>query len=240
MKPHPPWKSRREGSRGPWAEGFSPSFCADADHRAPRAALLAPVRPRALRAAQRRPRRRGVPQRRRALHARAERRAVRRHPGPLGPAGVRPVVRRRARGARRMPRLRRPGGALVPAVGAARGRGRLAPGPPGVGTRPGDRGRTSVFAPCLRGPRARGGDLDHRPGERALDPRGGEARDAPGARSRASANTSPIARIRDFLAAMRLFHQGRLDPRQSARIRSVQTRNRAAESEAQGLRGPPL
>ena len=59
-------------------------------------------------------------------------------------ARVRPVVRRRARGPRRVPGLRRAGGALVPAVGAARGRGRLAPGPSGVGTRPGDRGRASV------------------------------------------------------------------------------------------------
>ena len=60
--------------------------------------------------------------------------------------------------------------------------------------------------------RARGGDLDHRPGERALDPRGGEARDAPWARSRASANTSPIARIRDFLAACGFFTRAVLTP----------------------------
>ena len=43
-----------------------------------------------------------------------------------------------------------------------------------------------------------------------------------------------------FPRRMRVFHTGLLDPCGAARIRSVQTRNRAAESEAQGLRGPPL
>src|SRR3954469_17204344 len=51
MKPHPPGKSRRERARTGWAGGFSPSLWADADDRAPRAAFLAPVRPRPLRTA---------------------------------------------------------------------------------------------------------------------------------------------------------------------------------------------
>ena len=68
------------------------------------------------------------------------------------------------------------------------------------------------------------------------------------ARSSACA-AAPITCIREraadcsptrFFRTMRLFHPGPLDPRESARIRSVQTRNRAAESEALGLRGPPL
>ena len=38
-----------------------------------------------------------------------------------------------------------------------------------------------------------------------------------------------------FPRRMRVFHQGMLDPCQGPRIRSVQTRNRAVESEAMGL-----
>ena len=61
-----------------------------------------------------------------------------------------------------------------------------------------------------------------------------------GRRSRASANAPPTARVRDFLAGCGIFTRAVLTRRRAARIRSVQTRNRAAESEAQGLRGPPL
>ena len=57
--------------------------------------------------------------------------------------------------------------------------------------------------------------------------------------------TCTLERVADcartrFLRTMRLFHLRPLDRLESARIRSVQTRNRAAESEALGLRGPPL
>ena len=85
-----------------------------------------------------------------------------------------------------------------------------------------------------------GGGLDHRPGQRALDPRGREARHAPRGRARASADPPATARVRDFLAGCGFFTRAPLTARGAARIRSVQTRNRVAESEAQGLRGPPL
>ena len=222
MKPHPPWKSRCGRARTASAEGFRhPSRPMPTTERlvlrswrpsdrAPFARLNAD--PEVVRFLND-----GVP-----FTQRPERRAVRRHPGPLGAARVRPVVRRRARGPRRVPGLRRPGGALVPAVGPARGRGRLAPGPSGVGTRPGDRGRTSVCAPRLRDARARGGDLDHRPGQRALDPRGGEARDAPRCRPRASANPPQIARLRDFLARCGFFTWAILTP--ATRLAYVRSR----------------
>ena len=83
---------------------------------------------------------------------------------------------------------------------------------PAWGRGPRDRGRASVVAPRLRGARPRGGDLDHRPGQRALDPRG--------ARSSACA-AGPITCTREraadcshtrFSRTMRLFHPSPLDP----------------------------
>ena len=88
-KPHSPQISRHE--RRP----RSAILAADADHRAPAAALLAPVGPRPLREAQRRSRGRALHQRRRPVHARRQRRAARRDRGALARARLRPVVRRR-------------------------------------------------------------------------------------------------------------------------------------------------
>ena len=139
-----------------------------------------------------------------------------------------------------VPGLRRAGRALVPARGAARRRGRVASGAPGVGARARHRGGARVTAPRLRGARPGGGDLDHRPGQRALDPRRAEARHAPRGRSPAPSNGPADWSHTRFFRTMRHFHPSPLDPPESARIRSVQTRNRAAESEALGLRGPPL
>ena len=159
---------------------------------------------------------------------------------PMARARLRPVVRGRPRGPRRVPGLRRAGRAVVPARRAASRRGRLAPGAPGLGARARHRGCARVAAPRLRGARPGRGDLDHRPGQRALDPRRAEARHAPRGRSPAPSNGPPTERVRDFFARCGIFTGALLTCRESARIRSVQTRNRAAESEALGLRGPPL
>jgi hypothetical protein len=143
---------------------------------------------------------------------RAERRALRRHPGALGAARLRPVVRRRARRPRRVPGLRRAGRPLVPALGAPGSRGGLAPRAGRVGTRPRDGGSASVCAPWLRGARSRGRHLDHRPGQRALDPRRREARHAPRGRAHPSPDPPPAARLRDFRAGCGFFTTASLTP----------------------------
>ena len=145
-KPHSPEISRQAPAR-------SAILAADADHRAPRAALLAPVGPRAVRAAQRRSRGRALPQRRRAVDARRRATSCSTPSRPTGSSAA------SACGA--LPRARTPTAAWASSAwpcrrscrGAARGRGRLAPGAPGVGTRAGDRGRARVAAPRLRGAR---------------------------------------------------------------------------------------
>ena len=189
-----------------------PSLRADADHRAP--ACCAPgARPTA------RPSRGSTPIPRSCASSATARPFTRAESDALldaieahwQRARLRPVVRRRARGPRRLPGLRRPGRAVVPARGAAGRRGRLAAGAPGVGARARDRGRARVAAPRLRGARPRGGDLDHRPGQRALDPRRAEARHAPRRRSPAPPNGPPTAAPTRFFRTMRPFHPSPLD-----------------------------
>ena len=241
MKPHPPRNSRRERSCEARAAGLSPSFCADADHRAPRAALLAPVRPRALRAAQRRPRGRAIPQRRRAVHAGPERRAVRRHPGRTGSsAGSACGAPRRARtptsawassawpcprSCRRCCPRSRSGGAWPARPGGA-----------GLATEGARASLRHAFDELELEAVISIIDPDNERSIRVAEKLGMRR----GAAPRASADPPATARVRDFLAGCGFFTRAVLDPRGAARIRSVQTRNRVAESEAQGLRGPPL
>ena len=216
-------------------------LAADADHRAPGAALLAPVGPRALRAAQRRSRGRALPQRRRA-RSRAPRATSCSTPSrPTGSsAGSACGAPRRARTPTTclgFVGLAVPSflPSVLPAVEVGWRLARPAWGR-GLAT---EGARASL--------RHAFGELDLEAVISIIDPANersirvaeklGMRR---GRRSRAPSHAPPIARVRDFFARCGIFTRALLTRRESARIRSVQTRNRAAESEALGLRGPPL
>ena len=66
-------------------------------------------------------------------------------------------------------------------------------------------GARAALAPCLRRPPPEGRDLDHRPGQRALDPRRREARDAAWGRAPTPPNGPAIGRLRHFLARCGFF-----------------------------------
>ena len=213
-KPHPPRISRRERSRDPGPRAFRhPSAPMPTTERlvlrswrpsdrAPFARLNAD--PEVVRVPQRRRARSRAPQSDELFDA------IEAH---WDAARLRPVVRGRARGPRRVPGLRRAGR-------ARRSCRRCCPRSRSAGAWPARRGgagwppraRERLCAMPSRSS-ARGGDLDHRPGQRALDPRGARSSGMRrGRASRASANAPQIARIRDFFARCGLFTRPRLDP----------------------------
>ncbi|CAA9406278.1 MAG: Acetyltransferase, GNAT family, partial [uncultured Quadrisphaera sp.] len=165
-----------------------------AAHRPAAPAAVARGGPRTLRGAQRRPRGDGaLPGAPGAGRQRRPRRPGGRPPGrarvgPVGGGGRGPGPRRRTGDVREPPHgvrgLHRPGPCDVRGVVHARRRGRLAPGPVGLGPRLRHRGRHRGPAPGLRRPGAGRGRLLHRRRQRALAGGDGAARPAPRPRRR--------------------------------------------------------
>ena len=176
----------------------------------------------------------------RAAHARPERRAARRASQAHWRSTASACGARRPRERpRRVPGLRRPGRALVPARGAAGGRGRLAPGARRVGARARDRGRARRALGHAFGrsaSRAVISIID--PDNAALGSRvAREARHAPRGRSACIRRTPParLLRVRDFLGRCGVLRTGRLD-RPAERLAYVRSR-RGTESQRARPRG---